>query len=1755
MFISHIEKVSPSSISAPIQFRKWGSFGNVNISQSSIDTFKIRLSNIGPSEIRVFSYTKLQIVNGFYTANREELSSEQQSKSWGFVYYILSQFDEKNPLILKPGTPDRPTTVDFATIEYTGAGLFTEELYKDYGVVFEFETDDLGQSFNYLETQLQNNQVVLEARPTDNKWQPSAKITFTKNIHGHLNTPKLKDIDFWKLYAKRRIDQTLPGVERISISDFLEQKDFLNNKKFDDDLPEPKRVLNRFEDPLPPYDFIWPYGDNYVYNGLRRTHDYFVNPAPSNRYVGRRIAEYYSNLFDEKQKNRNLFHQFWINKNDDVDPRILVLSSDKTSYTVRQRREWGFREKVLQGFPYYIPKYVQTKLSANNSNQSLISPGRGGRNTECGQGPIIAGFVTAGSGIFSGISPAVEIKYDYLESQRTIKAAGDTAYGTPRVPTGLIFIQDETGAIGFSIGTDMRYMDSPFHHTSVFSNPSVGDDRMHLGSYGLPKPDYRQFLREGDLVIIQVGVGFKYWHPVLGAEPKHWEGLRGKGEIANAGVFEKIQYPEEIVEVGDVNPNDFQCSCPKEEDTWKSIGEFDSLDFHQSTGPSPTYTTFPLPAGKIILNSTLNRTSPNQIGRVIGYRGQRCADNTITNIRLAYRDKNNTSNTELLQNIVDISLGINGKQKAPTFLKIEGPKYTYEFEILSNNINDILLDDEELHSYIPLRIRAYYPATSGTAQDCGKTFKVYTYSPPTRKNCISVREFMDAENTRGKTPPYPCEGMTSGEQKIVTFTSPQFGKKSFFFTLDQTGRCICRKLSSDGNIAGDYIWPEPPTKNFVNVKPYIDNWGGYTYPETSQAKEAAINVPLPLLSESPDIFDATHPRNESLIDWMANIIREAVFSANVGSDIAGIVTGILKDPTVTTRPDFYIVTGIFLVVQLGTIVVIKNIYVRNKHILPSRIPRDSQFPYTDFHPIQQEHPWSTGTPIPVNSGMQYIMADVFSVDNRERFAPPPLEITAAQLRGIPIDTWKYDPSDEWRIPHEHQKNIEQISGKILIRKDNQYQEFPDSPFVTDRGTEIPQPKTPFTLDPGSKYKGQLVKIKNVRFIDPPQRFYYAPKVANQTDVQNFKDEYYSVMDRLKEFMQNPGNKIEDFKVSIQLFPYGSNSKQSGFELLNAQQISNDLIAFLDVLEPMLELAQTVVNIFSIFDRNVSMYINVFVDKLQTVIRQVVIAANKVSSIGDTREISGFSNEFEIARFLGIKNGIDFTGFNMNVNYDRELHSFLFKDLNSIDLEKLIADFTNAALQGIANGNDENAANIAKGILQINSAWNEYYIPERKEIHESFAGPIEPALEYEQIFVTSQFPWTVDAKDGGYWWTHPDIPLTNARSHQNDANYGNPLNWGDNDHGVHLPNRDGNFLFLSNPFTSRRVFTQLVSSNKTNVYIPTYVEPGDDSFDEEHEYSMSYIKDRYVKDLGPEYAASYEPFAEEWKPYRYDGGVETTKTTFSRIRSGDRFYGDRVYYVVDEDNVVIPIRINANTEIARYSPYVPTGSIDLVGIAWQYSGGKPGMEWERERYIMQVWPRYLSDVGLKWTPETRVPLTPDGPIDPDVPVTPPPPPGPPPPRRLPDVTLEIEDNPARLDCETLRDLLNLRNKEKEDTLRSLSWPIIGQDMFGNNIHEDPTSGRRITFGQNAREVINALPDYPCKGMNPGDQQYVTVASIDPRSSVRRTFFFTVGPDGECLCSMLQPGSETSGGSANNRGGDQFGGRQSGGDNRFGGDFLG
>jgi hypothetical protein len=91
---------------------------------------------------------------------------------------------------------------------------------------------------------------------------------------------------------------------------------------------------------------------------------------------------------------------------------------------------------------------------------------------------------------------------------------------------------------------------------------------------------------------------------------------------------------------------------------------------------------------------------------------------------------------------------------------------------------------------------------------------------------------------------------------------------------------------------------------------------------------------------------------------------------------------------------------------------------------------------------------------------------------------------------------------------------------------------------------------------------------------------------------------------------------------------------------------------------------------------------------------------------------------------------------------------------------------------------------------------------------------------------------------------------------------------DNEYGVFFSNEDSGYGALNN-LTSRKVFTQLVSSNKQDVSVPIYdqVNPYFDIYEgpanqkqdelgEIHEYSMGYINDRFVKDLGSEFFSSY-----------------------------------------------------------------------------------------------------------------------------------------------------------------------------------------------------------------------------------------------------------------------------------------------------------
>jgi hypothetical protein len=270
------------------------------------------------------------------------------------------------------------------------------------------------------------------------------------NVHGFPATEQFTSYDQWIEYAQSRLDMV---KDRITISDFLKRDQFIRNNR--DNNPEPRRVNDMFDDPLPP-------DGNGVLVGQRRSG--WKNSAH---------PDYRENGF--------------------------------------QRREWGFREKVLQGYPDYDPDKI----------------GYGDLDNK-----VIAGFVTVGDGIFSGIPAYSDILLSKEETRRQIEYGYGRTTGREIVPSGLSFIQDETAAIGIALGSDVRYIWHPRLFNSNLSNPALLTDQMHMGSMSVPKGDYRQFLRVGDFVVIEIGMRMKYWHSLLGgSRPDYWESLIGHAEL------------------------------------------------------------------------------------------------------------------------------------------------------------------------------------------------------------------------------------------------------------------------------------------------------------------------------------------------------------------------------------------------------------------------------------------------------------------------------------------------------------------------------------------------------------------------------------------------------------------------------------------------------------------------------------------------------------------------------------------------------------------------------------------------------------------------------------------------------------------------------------------------------------------------------------------------------------------------------------------------------------------------------------------------------------------------------------------------------------------------------------------------------------------------------------------------------------------------------------------------------------------------
>ena len=1455
---------------------KYLDLGGINVKRRETSTeYTVSIQNLGDSDLQV---TGMELIKGINSFKSDDYNAGlDQSKNYGFVITELVNF----PFIVPSGKLTQQigfyNAYPVLKISYDGNGLTDDLLHNIFNLQIIFNSNDprRGDDIDDGEggpnhprlfsggrfANISFGRVVVEASPKGKlSWDSNSNLVFEKNIHGYISTPKVKDTNLWNNYAKKRISDVLNGISRISISDFLKMNDFQNNREFNDDIPEVKRVFNRFQDPIPPYDFMWPYGDYYPYNGVRRTIDYDAN----------RIDRYY-------KRARRYFR--W-----NVDKSLFLTADGVREFggdfinikegQKRQRREWGFREKVLKGFPYFFPKYIQPTQNKQNPYTNVI-------NNPCGTGPVIAGFVTAGSGIFNGIPSSANIGYDFIETQKTVNSPTDLPHTNPKTPTGLIFIQDETGGIGFSLGSDMRYMENPLLYNSNYAESSLIFDKMHLGSIGIPKADYRQFLREGDLVIIQLGVGLKYWHPVLGAEPRYWENLFGEEE------FKKVQQSRK-----------------------SSIA---------------------------IVETTNTQSSDNK---------------PLTTKK--------------------------------TIVTPEGETIEVEVPVSTNN------------------------------------------------------------NTQ----------LSTGKYENV-------------------------------------------------IPPYVDNWGAYTDRPSNNAMELAIDYDLFENETDPEIFDATLISDESAARYLEGII-------NV---VNGVAEGAKEGAKEGSK---YGPFGLIIGAVVGAVIMggaqeylRQTMFYRERYVLRSRSLRDGQYPYTTFYPIQEYHPWSTGTPIPIDNGMPYIMSDVFSVDTRERLAPAPKQITAAQLRGIPEDTWKWNPSLEWSIPKNH---LESKSGRTelvefedpetgeitVLEKRIQYTDSYRNPYIPGpnnvtkefHGIED-EPVTPFTSNPGSQYKGQLVTIKNVRFVKPPTKEYFVAKIATSEKLKRFKEDRAKTLEDLSKWV-NSGKDIKQFKIKLADIPE-----------IQAQvpKILQDVGDIVKYGVPTLRLAITFMETFfkgeleNALGTEVVSGTKTILSELDKINAYVMVFESKIREI-ISGGVSGFTSETQINEFLSIKHGIDYQGFEISVDYGHELMNIAHKSIGDINIGNILEKLGIGFIIGILDA--FGLSFIGKTINMVYSTIDTYRLPEVPEPNQYQVGSITREYVYEKVIFQSEFPSSVDKKNGGYWWADPNIPLTNARSHQNDANYGDPSKESDNEGDLVFPNQD-----ISS--TERTVFSQLVSSNKANISTPiwdpwngsswiweTDQQNDENEFGKKHEYSIAYIRSRYVKDLGSAYSSSYEPFAEEWKPYRYIDGQTMIKNEFEPIDSGSKFVGNRTYYVVDENNVVIPIRINANTEIARYLYTVPTGSVDITGIAWQYSLGVPGLEWEREAYMMQIWPRYLSDVGINYerptlTVEPETPTPPDT-GGPDVP--PPPPPPPTPPTRLPDITINVGDaipisNINSLNCDTLQFIIDGNNQFIKRM--NLSQPLQG-----------------------------------CDGLQPGQEMYIIVES-DGWYGLTRTFYFRKDKDGNCTCLLVPKGT--------------------------------
>ena len=1111
------------------------------------------------------------------------------------------------------------------------------------------------------------------------------------NIHGYPKTGGFNSYSEWLSYAKNRLS-LVKG--RMTIKDFLKRDQFLKTQR--DSNPEPKSITDFKKTPI-------------KYNLLVDILDIFRNSLR----IGKPVNSEGSRVLltpDEYEKYRgyvSLIDLIW------EEPK----TSDKYKNSNVQRREFGFREKIMQGYPNYSPDRI----------------GWGETSSK-----VIAGFVTVGDGVFSGIPPHHDLSLDKLETRRQSEYGYGRVTGKQIIPTGLCFIQDETAAIGIHVGSDVRFLWHPKMYDNLLSNASVSIDQMHTGATVIPKADYRQFLRVGDFVIVEVGIRLKYWNSLLGGNnPLGWHTLFGYGELYDRPGFVNVYIPgtnpkQVSLEVmSKISPGEYSYNPPRDEK---------NRDLKKKTIISP----------------------PNEFKEI--------------------KDK---PVEEGVRNVIDHPWSTGTPIPTNTGMPFI---MTEEFAV----------DSTDRKNPFPKEIKVK------DLRDLSKVFNSDNY-------------LNKGSELRGQ---------------LVTIKNLQIVEIFQSWRLEQQ-----EAIDSSGK--------------------KIQNVGVYS---------SSIELTAPVLSRQEN------PPIDQDYDWPRPVPEHLFFNDE--------------------SHEFWLPRGINFLFDLPQEVVLKY------------------FPQTN--------PASS-----VNSSNQLVPSVGSGIS--------PNSISYPNHISGDYKYWKHDFFNFFGVDPSNMK-LEMFS----------YSRRKGPAGLSNRGTNRHEWSTP---------------------------------PSNQIDIENLRKIGGSFYERLLGSVSDQGWSMpRDVNNSARFgtheyFPTARNGARYSLRL---------------------------------DDRSGNITYN---------LGQTIGAWTTLTSGGERQD---------------------------------------FLDFNEIELDKI-----------------------------VENSW-----PDRVVDYSRMGLPY-----YKFGKHTQPFPITIDRLDGGYWFTNPDIPKPAFTPKEG-----------------YISDRKTKDLW-------RHDTTDAVEGESLTSYINRY---------ENYCNIPEQLVDRHPIDFkNRKYSVRTN---NDFAP-----GGRLNKEQIARVQ----FLPNKVYYAADEDGFVIPIRINANTEIGRFRPIVPTGSFDVTGIVWQYSMGQPGLEWEREGYIMQIWPRFLSDITN--IPQIKLEDRGDTTVEPPVEPPPPPPPPPTPPRRLPDIPLELSEITLQqinmINCDFMTEYFNSQNtaikrfKDDYRTSISLNWPI---EFESDTIvtRRDPISGKTVGIPKDSQELENRLNQtlYPCEGLMNGQEVYIIVSN-ENWYGLSRTFFFRKDENGNCTCLLVPRGTNT------------------------------